>query len=147
MTLSIKVRGEGGEVTRKRIPLGSPGLRLPLPIIKGYFPRWFNDEVGRIEQALAAGYEFVAPEEAPELGSDIGGGVDKVSRISRVVGLSDTGAEPLRAYLMKLRQEWREEDDGVKQADLDKIDTAIRGGSIGPGDNQRYVKDISYQNR
>lgn len=149
MTLPIRqtVKEDNGkEVVRNRTPLGIPSLRLPLPVIKGYFCRWFNDEGGRIEQVLSAGYEFVESEEAPGFGSSSAGNVDLGSRISTIVGVSDTGSNPMRAFLMKLRQEWRDEDDKAKQKELDKTDAAIRSGAIGPSDN-RYVKNISYENR
>lgn len=144
MALSIKPDVKE-RVVRSRIPLGTPTLKMPLPKIQGYFCRWFNDEMGRVQQALSAGYEFVLPEESPEIGSDTNS--DLGTRISRIVGVSDSGPEPLRAYLMKLRQDLRDEDDSRKQAELDKVDAAIRSGSIGPGDSKRYVKDISYQDR
>jgi len=151
MTNNTRERADGSPSTavRERIPMGVPTLQLDRPNIKGFFCRWFNDEPGRIERVLAAGYEFVNPEEAPGFGiSEVTpGNSDLGTRISRVVGVSDTGTGPLRAYLMKIRQEWYDTDQQTKQAELDKLDVAIAGGAIGPSDKHRYIKDISYQNR
>lgn len=144
-----RTEGEQSAAVRKRIPLGTPTLQLSLPDIKGYTCRWFNDEPGRIERVLAAGYEFVTPEDAPEFGTSevTPGNSDLGTRISRVVGVSDTASGPLRAYLMKIRTDWYAEDQRRKQAELDKLDASIHSGSIGPRDEHRYIKDISYQNR
>lgn len=96
--------------------------------IEGYHMHIFNDIAGRIEEALSAGYEFVSP-------TEIGGtSVNVVSRNTDLgdkvrfqVGKDDNGG-PLYAYLLKIRQEWFDEDQGITQERNDLVDEAIRSG-------------------
>jgi hypothetical protein len=136
---------------RTRIPMSVPRAKLATPEIPGFHVHWLNDYPGRILQAQQAGYEFVSQEEAlvtmPDLaGSPVGAGTDLGSRVSVVVGKNEDGT-PLRAYLMKLRQEWYREDQAVAQQRVDQIHGAIEHGKQqgdAAGDNtHRYVKSVS----
>ena len=80
-----------------------------------YHYHWLNDSPGRIDQALENGYEMVTSEE-------IGGGA-----IERLVGVQDSG-EPLKAYFMKIRIDWYNEDQAALQNRVDRVDHAIKTG-------------------
>jgi hypothetical protein len=113
-----------------------PKAKLSVPEISGYHLHWINDYAGRIPQAHQGGYEFVTSEEAMvnsfSLGtaSDLTGNTDMGSRVSVVVGKNEDGS-PLRAYLMKIRNEWFVEDQEVAQERVDAVDQQIKRGRVG----------------
>jgi len=136
---------------RTRIPMSIPRLKLSTPELPGYHCHWVNDYPGRVMQAIQAGYAFVPPDEAlitmPDLGgSPLGGGTDLGSRVSVVVGATTEGT-PLRAYLMKLPNEFFKADQEAVQSRVDSVDEAMAQGNLKvEGDTRhRYVK--SHQNK
>jgi len=146
---------------RKRIPMSVPKAKLAVPDISGYHCHWINDYAGRIMQAHQGGYEFVSEDEAMinnfSLGtaSDLSGNTDMGSRVSVVVGKNEDGTA-LRAYLMKIRNEWFAEDQAVAQERVDAVDQQIKRGRVGSEADKnksdtanRYVRtaDISQSSR
>lgn len=140
--------------TRSRIPMSVPRQRLTSPHIPGHHVHWLNDEPGRILQAQQAGYEFVSSEEAlitmPDLaGSQLGEGTDMGSRVSIVVGTQRDDKTPLRAYLMKIRDEWYRADQQETQDRVDAVQQAMRQGQQRPAGipeadlTNRYVKSVN----
>lgn len=131
---------------RSRIPMSARQQRLTTPDLPGWHLHWFNDEEGRVERAVAAGYQFVERGEvllSPSNFSDggLGSGTDMGSRVSQIVGAA-RGGGPLRAYLMKIHEALFAEDQESLQRQVDDIDNSIRYGHLGEtaGDN-RYVKE------
>lgn len=126
---------------KTRVPFGNFRSKLQVTEgIKGYVLRWFNDQDGRIEQAVDGGYEFVSPDEV----SGIGQGElhqensDVNARVSKIVSRGATN--PIRAYLMKIKKEWYDEDQRAKEGRNQMIDDALRRGE--PGGNvvdRQYV--------
>jgi hypothetical protein len=101
--------------------------------IPGYHLHIFNDEPGRIQTALDGGYEFVSPDEVGGVkDSVVSGNTDLGDKVRYLVGSSEKG-DGLYAYLMKIKQEWYDEDQAEIQKRNDLVDDAIRGG--------RNVKD------
>jgi hypothetical protein len=120
---------------RRRIPMSIPQQKLSVPEIPGYHLHWFVDSPGRIKQALAAGYEFVDEEEVSlntfgiACGESDSGNTDMGSRVSIPSGaVMADGAE--RHYLMKLRQELRDEDTAA-MAELSERTAAVLRGERG----------------
>src|SRR5690606_15043062 len=103
--------------------------------LKKYYARWFNDQDGRLERAAEAGYEYVTPDEVAGVGDREvhSGNTDLNSMVSRVVGRTDNN-HPIRAFLMKIRRDWYEEDQQEKQQQNDLVDEAIRAGRAGGAD-------------
>jgi hypothetical protein len=134
---------------RTRIPMSVPRAKLATPELPGFHCHWINDYTGRLLQAMQGGYEFVSPEEAlitsnDLAGSPVGAGSDLGSRVSVVVGKNEDGS-PLRAYLMKIRNEYFKEDEQAREAQVDRIDDAMRQGKQ-PTDgdsSNRYVKSVN----
>lgn len=126
-----------------RVPLGTRRSKLQVPGIKGYKLRWINDVDGRCESAVEGGYVFVEKSEVPE---KIGQGAlhqdntDINSRVSKVV--SRGNKKPVRAFLMKIKNEWYEEDQRAKEEVNQQIDEALRQGKPGGNvvDNQYVPK-------
>lgn len=70
-------------------------LEIPNSVMEdGYYYRWFQDRDGRVSQAQAAYYEHVVDEQG--------------NNYSRQSG-------PYTMYLMRLRQEYRDEDNKLKK--------------------------------
>jgi len=96
--------------------------------IPGYHMHIFNDVPGRIEEALSAGYEFVSPS---EIGGVASGVVSRNSalddKVRFLVGSNGAG-DGLYGYLMKIKNEWFEEDQAAIQSRNDVVDSAIRAG-------------------
>ena len=112
---------------RRRRPMAIPRRKLELPPIPGYHVHIINDTPGRILAAQQGGYEFVTPDEvqmnefAPLEGRDLG------NRVSYIVG-TDQAGQPLRAYAMKIRQEWYDEDQKIIQEITERGEKDIRRG-------------------
>ena len=137
---------------RKRIPMSVPVQKLEAPDIPGYHLHWFNGTPDRIQRAIDGGYEFVDPREAKPNNTSLGGvstasgSTDMGSQVSVVAG-SELGndGQPIRLILMKIKQEWYEEDQELVNQRNDKVRDSLLGGLIGaekdaPGDTQhRYV--------
>lgn len=98
--------------------------------IEGFHLHIFNDSPGRIEQALGVGYEFVNPNEVGGTATNVvSRNTDIGDKVRFLVGTGEKG-EPQYAYLMKIQQEFYEEDQAALQAKNDLIDQAIRGGKL-----------------
>jgi hypothetical protein len=115
------------------------GVELKLEtrgISHGYVGRWVNDD-GHIEQLQRRGYEFVDENEVKAKSDGTG------TRISQIVG-SKEGGERLQAYLMQIPKEIYDEDQKIKQREVDKVDEAIMSGNAA-GDDQSgtYMRDQS----
>lgn len=140
-----------------RIPMSLPQQKLSAPDIPGYHTHWMLGTPERIAQAKAAWYEFVDESETKLNDVSVGGdpsgngNTDLGSRVSRGAG-ADIGADgqPVRLYLMKLRQDLWEKDQAALASRNAKIAEQLtvnfRAGTIpGPGGQQpsdmsnRYV--------
>lgn len=118
---------------RERVPFSANRTRLSVKLKeKGYQHRWFNDQDDRVQRALDAGYEFVTPEEIGRVGDKEvhGGNTDLGSKVSRVVGRTAEN-KPIRAILMKIRDDWYQEDKAKKEATNRLVDEAVRAGKPG----------------
>jgi hypothetical protein len=129
----------------RRVPFGGARQRLQLDDLDqkrfeqaGFVPRWFNDEHGRVERALAAGYIYVDPKEVPSLGHGVitEGNTDVGSRVSKVVNKGDP---QVRAFLMKIKKEYWLEDQAAKEQVNQKVDEALAvGGKRKEGIENEY---------
>jgi len=135
--------------TRSRIPMSAPRAKLATPEIPGHHTHWLNDYAGRLLQAQQGGYDFVDQSEVVVTSSDLAGsslgvGSDMGSRVSVVVGKNEDGT-PLRAYLMKIRNEWFEADQEASQTRVDQMHDAMKQGKqeSGGDNSNRYVKSVN----
>ena len=115
-------RGPG----RARKPFGTVEAKLAWPPIPGYHLRWFNDTTGRIERAKEAGYEHV-------LGKD-------GKPVTLTVGVAERGGAQ-GGFLMKIPDQFYDEDFARKQEAVDMIDLTIWRGRIKDekSDDRLYV--------
>jgi hypothetical protein len=120
-----------------RVPMSVPQQKLAVPDIPGFHLHWFRG--GNIARAQRAGYTFVEEGEVEitntRLADDAGtnGSSDMGTRYSIEAGGGlDSGGQPERLYLMKLREEWWEQDQAKIAESNDKLAAALRGGNA-PG--------------
>jgi len=117
--------------TRDRVRNVFNGTQAKLTVnhqIPGYKLHIFNDEPGRIQTAIDGGWEFVTPDEVGGVKDSVtSGNTDLGDKVRFLVGASEKG-DGLYAYLLKIKQEWWEEDQNAMQQRNDRVDDAIRGG-------------------
>ena len=137
---------------RKRIPMSVPVQKLEAAEIPGYHLHWFLGTQERLQRALEGGYEFVDEREMKINNVSLGastvqsGNTDMGSRVSVLSG-SEVGkdGQPVRLILMKIKQEWYEEDQKLVDQRNSRVADSLLGGMIGAendraGDTQhRYV--------
>jgi len=115
------------EDRKKRIPFGIKERKWNIPENDGYSYRIFNDnwtvEPGRIQRALRAGYEIVENQD------------------HSAVGTNENGSE-IKGVLMRIPNEFYDEDQKLKQKAVDEIDRKIKGGTLEQAANdKRYSRD------
>lgn len=136
-----EAKAESRQEGRERRRSAFNGTRGRLTVnkqIPGYHLHIFNDtKDGRIQQALDTGYEFVSPEEVGGVSENVTDrNTDLGGKVRFLVG-SDNG-EPLYAYLMKIKQEWYEEDKAELAARNDRTEAAIKRGQVDGVDNTGF---------
>ena len=120
---------EKKEDRKVRTPLGVPRQKLTVNNApEGKVLRWVNDVPGRIQSAQAAGYEFVDQDGQITIGTTGDENQATDSRFSRNVMVDERG-KPVHAFLMAIDKELYDEDQAVKQAELDRTDNAILKGA------------------
>lgn len=129
---------------RVRVPFGARRLKLQLSDEEakaledsGYKARWVNDADGRVERALAGGYQFVPQSEARSVGNHeiAQGNTDVGSKVSKVVS---RGEPIIKAYLMKIEKAFYEEDLQAKEEINLRVDKALAGDGSGEGIENVY---------
>ena len=117
---------------RQRIPMALPTLKLAVPEIPGYVLHWFRGNPQRLQQAQQAGYEFVERDEllinSTGLANsyDDDGNTDMGTRVSVASGSEDSESGN-RMYLMKIRQEYWDEDQLAVNARQEQTAAQLRG--------------------
>jgi hypothetical protein len=107
--------------------------------IPGYHLHVFTDVGSRIQEGLDSGYEFVTPDEVGGVSENVvSRNGDLGERIRYLVNPRAEGTEQY-GYLMKIREEWYEEDQSELQAKNNRIDAAIRKGKITGENSSFYV--------
>jgi hypothetical protein len=148
----MRTRKEENESTvkeerRKRVPLGVQRSKMTATNIpNGYVPRWVNDDPpGRIKAAMESGYTMVNAQ-GVFIGEDIAdGNTDLGSAVSIVVG-RDSGGQPVKAYLMCIKQEWYDEDQAKKLEAVKDIENQIKTGQVSrTADDGRYIPKAGIQ--
>lgn len=129
---------------RQRVPFSANRKRLQIDQkFPGYHIRWFNDQDDRIQRALDAWWEHVKKKEVGQVGDkDVSNGnTDVNSNVSRVVGRTRDN-QPIRAYLMKIKDELYQEDKAKKEETNRLVDEAIRAGKAGGADVKNAYGEV-----
>jgi hypothetical protein len=124
--------------TRRRIPMSVPLARLEVPegVCPGYHLHWFLGTPNRLQRAQDGGYEFVNRSEVyinnRDLAGDVtqSGNTDLGDRVSIVDGDgAGEDGQASRLYLMKIREEWYNEDQAILARRNAGIAAAITAGA------------------
>lgn len=127
-TTQVRSSVDRGERPRRGVFNGTTGKLKIHGDIPGYHMHIINDVPGRIEEALSGGYEFVSPNEIGGVAENVTSrNTDLGDKVRFLVGTAASG-DPLYAYLMKVRQDWYDEDQEELQRANDRVDHAIRNG-------------------
>ena len=111
----------------ERVPLGVRRRRLVAEQRPGFYRRWINDVPGRIERAKRAGFTMVQDTQGNPISSPVG---------------TQEQQGGLRAYLMEMPQEFRDQDMAEKRRVNLEIDDALNRGRIGhQAEDRRYVPE------
>lgn len=104
--------------SRMRVPLGAKrDLMNVQNQEEGYHYTISNDVEGRLDRLKQAGYEHV---EDAQIGvSNVEGNQASSGVVSKNVGKGITG------YVMRQRQDWYDEDQAKKQADIDDLENSM----------------------
>lgn len=125
---NVRERSDTPKTDRKeRIPFGMPQRKFNCPENDGFHYRIFNDgwasDPGRIQRAQLAGYEIVEGAEQIPVGSNENGSA-------------------IKGILMRIPKELFDQDQKAKQKAVDRVDEAIKGGTLEQGKNdRRYSRD------
>ena len=128
----------------RRNSIGVPRLTLAVQFeIPDHHLCWMNDD-GNVETALDSGYDFVTRGETELVNGVSPANIDLSYKIKQKVGTTD-GGHPLYAYLMKIRNEWHQEDMAEISSRNREVEEAIAGGNINgsAGQDGRYTAGIS----
>jgi len=139
---SVRTEGQRNKRPRRNMFNGTQQRLAVYGNIPGYHLHIFNDEAGRVEQALATGYEFVEPHEidleTSRRVTETNGAVD--NKIRHVVGKTE-GNNAQYAYLMKIKKEYFDEDQKAAQDEItEKENYMLRnGGSNADSIRNTYI--------
>jgi hypothetical protein len=126
--------------TRKRRNIFN-GTELKLGVreqIPGYHLHIFTDTGTRVQEAIDGGWEFVTPSEIGGISENVvSRNGDLGERIRYLVNPRTGEGTDKFGYLMKIRQEWYEEDQAELQVKNSQVDAAIKRGKI-TGENPSF---------
>ena len=128
----------------RRNSIGVPRLTLAvLNEIPGYHLCWMNDD-GNVQNALDSGYEFVTRGETELANGVTPQNTDVSDKIKQKVGTTQQG-DVLYAYLMKIKNEWHEEDMFEIEKQNKAVEDSIASGNINGavGQDGRYNAGIN----
>ncbi len=130
-------------VRRKRGTFNGTQAKLSADVEKIRAQGYHVHIVNRISELLDRGYEFILSHEVDGITTNVvSRNTDIGDKVRFLVGTQKTG-DPLYAYLMKIKQEWYDEDMRDIQDRNDKIDESIRRGKTAIGDSGNfYAGDI-----
>lgn len=133
-----------------RVPMSLPNTKLSVPDMPGFYLYWHLGK--NVRAALKAGYTHVEGDEldVEQMGvansAAESGSTDLGTRISIASGgtISEENLEPERLYLMKLPEEWHQDDVARHAKGSEQVAASLRAGLMGAeGDsdrNKRYMK-------
>ena len=126
MTKEAIAKAPAGRVTRT--PTGTRNILTVKGKDPNYEYRIVNDVEDRITQFQEAGYEVVQSESV-----DVG---DKRAASGTSIGSAKTLSvgQGTKAYVMRIKKEWYEEDQRAKQGQIAATESAIKDPTLNGGD-------------
>ncbi len=135
-----------------RVPLGGRRSKLQLSeadqrefVRRKMIPRWINDDGGRLNAALAGGYNYVDPKYATSLGHGVlsEGNSDKGSRVSKIVTRAGVDGPAVWGFLMEINEKLWKADQDTKELRHAEVDKALNIGDGGTDSNQ-YGSGVTF---
>lgn len=138
-SLEPSIAIDGTRRKRRNAFNGTEGKLSVRGEIPGYHLHILTDSGARIQEALDSGYEFVNPSEIEGVSENVvSRNGDLGDRVRFLVNARASGSEQY-GYLMKIRQEWYEEDQAALQERNSRIDASIRKGTVAGANPNFYV--------
>lgn len=115
----------------------------------GWHRHWFRGTPSNIARAKQAGYRFVEKEDVDLNDPDVAGGeglkgTDLGTRVSVISGDdADSTGQPNRLYLMECPENLFEYAQSILQKTVDMTADALRGGTVGAGNDGETGKDVA----
>lgn len=109
-----------------------------------YEYRMVNDDPfkGRVQKLLDRGYSFVSSK-GLDIGDEDANRASNIGNYCSIVVGADRSGTPMRAYLMRIRKDWYEEDKAQKREASEAKNRAIRGN----WDNESGDKHVSHYSK
>jgi len=135
-----------------RVPLGGRKSKLQLSDAdrkefdrRKMVPRWINDDGGRIQAALAGGYNYVDSKHVTSLGQGVigEGNTDLGSTVSKIVIRASADNAATRAFLMEIKEKLWKQDQATKEERNAKVDEALSIGDGGSTEHQ-YGSGVTF---
>jgi hypothetical protein len=115
----------------KRAPIGTRSI-LTAPEKRNFKRRFVNDEPGRIQAFLDAGYRIV--DEETQMGDE---NVGQASQVGSVAHKPVGGG--MNAVLMEIKDDWYQEDQDAKEAQLKEKEQGVLNDEDGNSPDQNHV--------
>lgn len=112
----------------KRTPVGTRNILTVLGKEDGYEYRIVNDTGDRIAQFLDGGYELVDADSVRVGDKRVNSASAEGSKAQLAVGKGD------KAFLMRIKKEYYEEDQAAKQAKVDSLEQTMKQKASGVAD-------------
>lgn len=143
---------EKGVLPPGYVPMGAPVQKLQVPEREGYHRRWIRGDAGRIQKAMRAGYQFVAPDDVNLNNFGLGGDASTSgntdmgsSRVSVISGdKTDATGQPGRLYLMECPIDLYERSRQTMREINEDVADALKGGRIGSESDGASDKSARY---
>jgi hypothetical protein len=134
-------------IRKLRKPFGSLSQKLALPERPGYHQHWFNDEPGRVDEAVANGWSHVQDREKKPIRRVVGRGRDSGALYAYAMQLPEIfWAEDVRARHQKAQDRVDEIRKNPFRSKPGQATTADQGKFYSPKDEVMSVREEAPKN-
>jgi hypothetical protein len=108
----------------QRVPVGTRKVLTVAGKEAGYNYRVINDSGDRVQEFLDAGYELVNADSVRVGDKRVNSGAAEGSKAQLSVGQGQ------KAFVVRIRQEWYDEDQARKQAHVNELESATKAKAL-----------------
>ena len=108
----------------QRVPVGTRKVLTVAGKEAGYNYRVINDSGDRVQEFLDAGYELVNADSVRVGDKRVNSGAAEGSKAQLYVGQGQ------KAFVVRIRQEWYDEDQARKQAHVNELESATKAKAL-----------------
>lgn len=122
------------EAARRRIPMNATVQKFEVDPLPGFHLHWALNNSARVARLMAAGYEMVKNDEVTVNGVAMGsaygeGNMDMGDNVSIPSGAMSPQGQAEMHVLMKIKEEWYQESELIREERNEGIASALRGGT------------------